>query len=367
MIFFIVGFSLHVFFQFLALTILLHYFWKDHSSKSRSLKQVSVIVTSRNEEFHLPDLLQSLGELDYPNDMIDFWMADDHSEDSTATILRDWCAKEPNRFFVPIKPEEVRKYHRNGKANALSILTSKAKGEIFFLTDADCVVPKSWIYEGVHSFSEKMDMLLGVTQVMSETAFGKFQEVDWWHTLGIVKVINDLNLGLTGLGNNMMVRRTSLQRVGGFENLPDSLTEDLALSRAIIKKGGQISQQVSPEVLAETKAEETWKEFLRQRKRWISGVVTLPWYCQVLLGLEFLFYPAVFALIWIDPFFGVPLWVLKVLMQSIFMISFASRAGKKVRLAYLLLFDFYQLFSALISFLYYFWPSKIDWKSRTYP
>ncbi|MDN3203036.1 glycosyltransferase [Algoriphagus sediminis] len=366
MIFLIVGLSVYASFQFLVLIFLLHFFWKNHHTEDKNPKRVSVLVTSRNEEVHLPQLLKSLEELDYPAEQIDFWMADDQSKDSTATILKNWCDKVQNRNFVAISESENGIYHGNGKSNALAILSKKAKGEIFFFTDADCVVPKTWILEGVSAIGDEMDMLLGVTQVRSKTLFGKLQEVDWWHTLGIVKVTSDMGLSLTGLGNNMLVRRESIKACGGFEGLSDSLTEDLALSQKILKNRGKIGQQVSAEILAYTKAEENWSDFLRQRKRWLSGVVTLPWYIQFLLGLELLFYPAIIGLVLISPFYGISLWVLKIFLQSIYLISFASKAGRKIPPMYLFLFDFYQLFTGLISIIYYFWPSKIVWKSRKY-
>jgi len=366
MIFLIVGLSVYASFQLMFLIFLLHSFWKNHHSGNEKLKRVSVLVTSRNEEVHLPQLLKSLEDLEYPADQIDFWMADDQSRDTTATILKNWCDKVENRNFIAISESENGSYHRNGKSNALAILSKKAKGEIFFFTDADCIVPKTWILEGVSAIADKMDMLLGVTQVRSKTLFGKLQEVDWWHTLGIVKVTNDIGLSLTGLGNNMLVRRESIEACGGFEGLSDSLTEDLVLSQEILKNGGKIGQQVSAEILAYTKAEENWSDFLRQRKRWLSGVVTLPWYFQVLLSLELLFYPAIIGLILISPFYGISLWFLKIFLQSFYLISFASKAGRKIPLTYLFLFDFYQLFTGLISIIYYFWPGKIVWKSRKY-
>ncbi|MFC3880271.1 glycosyltransferase [Algoriphagus namhaensis] len=367
MIWMLVVLSVYAILQFLVLTFCIQFKWKNWGRQGINECTASILIPCRNESRDLPYLLASLEKLDFPSEKLDVWLADDQSSDNTAKILSEWCSKAENRHFIQISADEEAKYHINGKANALAILSRKCEGEILFFTDADCEVPSKWLQEGVRSFPSDAGMLLGVTQVKSKGLFGKMQEVEWWHTLAIVKVTSDLGMGLTGLGNNMMVRKAALIQSGGFESLPDSLTEDLALSRQLVSQGYKVVQQVSPEILAKTKAERGIKNFLEQRKRWISGVVSLPWYFQLLLALELSFYPAIISLTILKLSLGLSIWGLKLLVQSIFIQVFASKAGQKVRLYQLYLFDFHQIVTAPLSILYYFWPSKISWKSRTYP
>lgn len=367
MIIFLSLLSIHVVNQFLVLILLQWLKWKNLNGENSLDSSVSILIPCRNESRDLPSLLASLEKLDFPSEKFDVWLADDQSSDNTAEILSKWCSKTENRHFIQISAEEEAKHHINGKANALAILSRKCEGEILFFTDADCAVPSTWLLEGVRSFPSDVGMLLGVTQVKSERLFGKMQEVEWWHTLAIVKVTSDLGMGLTGLGNNMMVRKTALIQSGGFESLPDSLTEDLALSRQLLSEGYKVAQQVSPEILTKTKAERGIKNFLEQRKRWISGVVSLPWYFQLLLGLELSFYPAIISLTILKLPLGLGIWGVKLLLQSVFIQIFASKAGQKVSWYQLFLFDFHQIVTAPLSILYYFWSSKISWKSRTYP
>lgn len=360
------GICVYVIAQFLLLIYAVRYQWQEHRRAEMQVVKLSILIPCRNEELDLPKLLASLERLDYPADAYDIWLADDQSTDSTAAILQAWSDAGANRHFVKISEDQERLYHVNGKANALAILAKKAEGELFFFTDADCQVPTSWLWEGQRSIPEDTAMLLGVTQVQDAGIFGQMQEVDWWHTLGIVKVMNDQKLGLTGLGNNMIVRKSALLESGGFESLPDSLTEDLALCRQLLKHGYLVSQQVSPELLAKTKAEPSFGAFLKQRKRWISGVVSLPWYWQLILALELSFYPAVITLLFFYPVFSLGLWGLKILVQGLFIRVFAAKAGQSVGWSKLVFFDFYQIITASISILYYFWPDKISWKSRKY-
>jgi cellulose synthase/poly-beta-1,6-N-acetylglucosamine synthase-like glycosyltransferase len=353
--------------QYLLLLFFLKVNWKNHFIQSVRTPKVSVLVAARNEEKHLPFLLQSLGKLNYPADQLEILIADDQSEDHTALIVGKWVDKAPNRKLISISSDQSQLDQKNGKANALAILSSYASGEFFFFTDADCEVPEDWVEEGIHCFDENTGLVLGITQVKSQSLFGKMQEIDWWNTLGIVKVVTDLGLPTTGLGNNMVIKREAYERCGGFEKIPFSLTEDLELSKAISKLGLKIRHQVSERILVKTKAEQDLKSLLRQRKRWMAGAMTLSFSWKIILGLQFLYYPAILVLLGIDWQLGCSILVFKILIQSLFLGCFSGKVMQKIGLLPLLLFDFYEIWSLSLTILYYFWPGQIEWKARKYP
>ncbi|MFC5625920.1 glycosyltransferase [Algoriphagus winogradskyi] len=354
--------------QFLLAWIRLHFFWKDHSKPlNEELPKVSVLVAARNEERDLPDLLRSFEKLDYPSDRIQFLFVDDQSSDATTAILKDWCEKKPNRSFLTISPSQTGLYNRNGKANALAILGDQATGEFYFYTDADCEVNPNWIQEGVSCFGEKTGVLIGITQVKAQKLLERFQEIDWWLTLGFVKVATDMGIQTTGLGNNMVISREAYEKSGGFKKLPFCLTEDLEISRAIRKSGFKIAHQVSSRMLAITKPEISFRALLVQRKRWMSGVMTLPFYWKFILALQVIYFVAIIGLILLRPSLGLSLAWIKIFLQSIFLIGLTRKSGVKISWFPLLLFDFYNFNTILLTILYYFWPSKTKWKSRIYP
>ena len=364
----IIFFLFLVILQYLLLHLFIKTYWKDYSKakKNNELPSVSILIPARNEEQVLPRLLNSLQNIDYPSEKLEFILADDNSQDKSAEILEKWCEKSENRNFISLKPELFPKLHANGKASALAHMTKQAKGKYLFLSDADCVFNPFWLREGVKCISEQGGMLLGVTQVKGRGWLSKMQEIDWWHTLGIVKVSNDLGFGTTGLGNNMIVGKEELKESGGFEGLPESLTEDLELCRAFLKKGFPVYQQVSDKMLVQTKAEENWEALVRQRKRWLSGVLTLPFHWLFLLGLQALFYPLVFILISWDLNLGICVWLVKIAFQSMFISSFSRKAGQKISFLSLVIFDFYQILASTLSILSYIWSKEISWKQRSY-
>ncbi|MCE7053951.1 glycosyltransferase [Algoriphagus sp. AGSA1] len=353
--------------QFCTLLIRIGFFWKNHSNPPSELPPVSVLVAARNEEAYLPDLLRSLENIDYPADKVEFLFADDQSSDRTTEILEHWCALAPNRSFISIGSSQTALYNENGKANALGILAEKAKGDYYFFTDADCEVGGEWIREGIGSFSGNIGLLIGVTQVKAGSMLGRLQELDWWLTLGFVKVATDLQIQTTGLGNNMVISQEAYVQCGGFKNLPFCLTEDLEISRAIQKEGYGIAHQVSLGILVKTKPETSLRSLMRQRKRWMHGMMTLPLYWKVVLGLQTGYYLGLIGLLILMPKVGLALALIKIAIQGLFLNGFANKAGQKINWIYLLFFDFYSSITTLLTILYYFWPSKTNWKARIYP
>ena len=354
--------------QFVIALIRVKFFWKNHQKKlPQELPLVSVLVAVRNEETDLPVLLRSFNQLDYPIERIQFLFADDQSSDRTTDILEDWCAENINGSFLTINSSQTALYNKNGKANALAILDEKATGDYYFFTDADCEVNPNWIREGIGAFDGNVGLVIGITQVKAASWMEKFQEIDWWLTLGFVKVATDLTIKTTGLGNNMVMSKEAYQRSGGFRKLPFCLTEDLEISRAIQREGFEIAHQLSPRMLAMTKSETSFRNLLNQRKRWMSGVMTLPFYWKLVLSLQVLYFVALIGLIVLQPSFGLSVGLAKILLQGMFLRRIARKAGAKISWKYVLVFDFYNFNTTVLTILYYFWPSKTKWKSRIYP
>jgi cellulose synthase/poly-beta-1,6-N-acetylglucosamine synthase-like glycosyltransferase len=93
-----------------------------------------------------------------------------------------------------------------------------------------------------------------------------------------MQTVSDLKLPVSTMGNNMLVTRAAYEATGGYENMPFSVTEDVQLLKAAIKKGFRSCNIFHPGVLALSAPALTWRELLHQRKRWMQGIWHLPWY-----------------------------------------------------------------------------------------
>lgn len=340
-------------------------FDKYAKSQKPDFPKVSILIPCRNEALNLPRCLASLEKLDYPKDRILFIFGNDRSTDGTEPILREWVADKFNSRLVQIIEGDSKR--RNGKANALSQMAKSAEGDFYLFTDADCAVPASWI-NSILLAQKNSDagIVTGITHIGSDAVFGKMQALDWWLSLGMVKVMNDLGISVTSMGNNMMITKKAYDSVGGFEGIPFSLTEDFEMGKAIEKKGFKAIHHVSGENLIETFPQQDFKGLLGQRKRWMYGAMGLPVYWRTVLAIQVLFFPAIVYLCFLHPFEGVTVWLIKVAIQSLFIYLFSLKTGQKLKIASLFLFEIYYLFTSWSTIVYYFWPSKTDWKGRKY-
>ncbi|NHE59530.1 glycosyltransferase [Cyclobacterium plantarum] len=350
--------------QYLMLWLLIRFNFRNHGACTSELPKVNILIPCRNEAHNLPACLKSLEDLKYPEDKIHFFLADDHSEDQTEAILADWAAAGNNRHLVQL--EHRPGAEENGKAVALAAMVSCVKEGLLLFTDADCVVPPLWAEKMCLAYQEDFGLLTGTTMISGNHLFHLMQSMDWWLTLGKVKAVADMGFSLTAMGNNMLVGQKAYWQSGGFLVVKDQVTEDLALSKILFQQGYRPAHLVSKDVLVKTKPEKNFISLMEQRKRWARGAFSLPWYWQLLLGLQLAFYLALLVGLIHSFWLAAGIWGVKICFQSLFISTFAGKTETKIGLLPLLGFEIYNWLVSWSTVLYYFWPSGIKWKNRKY-
>ena len=135
-----------------------------------SLPNVSVIVAAKNEEAYLPGLISDLQNQDYPVERLEIIIVDDHSSDSTSTLIKDAGG---NNYILS---------NGIGKKQAIASGLAHAKGELIITTDADCRLNRNWLRVYTEKFiSEKADLIIG--QVKPQHYRGllnTFQELEFY-------------------------------------------------------------------------------------------------------------------------------------------------------------------------------------------
>ncbi|MGB4308918.1 MAG: glycosyltransferase, partial [Candidatus Cloacimonadaceae bacterium] len=104
------------------------------SEESDQTPGISVIVAARDEEHNLPRLLKSLDKLNYPKDLYEVIIINDHSTDGTLEILANHKA-DYNFHYIDWQGEQE---GVTGKKAALLQGINAAKHDILAFTDADC-------------------------------------------------------------------------------------------------------------------------------------------------------------------------------------------------------------------------------------
>lgn len=324
---------------------------------------VSILIAARNEEATILACLGAVSQLHYPVNSIDVLIGNDQSTDQTAARVIEFVRENPTFRLVNIM-ESVDGLP--GKANVLAQLARQAKGQYLFFTDADTRVSPDWITEMLRSFTDSTGVVTGVTLPEGVSVFHKLQTLDWLYNLTLTHLVGSVGMPITAMGNNMAVSKKAYEAVGGYESLPFSVTEDYALFRAILAKGYGLRNLLSESVLARTEPVDTFMSFLQQRKRWMRGATALPGWIVGLLYGNYLAGPVLLLLGWYSPVLAIGLYLSRLLVQTMILSLGLSRLRQTRLWLYALLFDGYQLIMGPIAVVFYWLPTKIDWKGRTY-
>lgn len=347
----------------LALVVLL--FISSKKSKSaKSIKEeprVSVVVAARNEANNIEKCISHLIRQDYQN--FEVLIGNDASSDETLSLAKISSEEDERIQILDITTQLGR---AKGKSNVLAQLIRLTKGDIILVTDADTAVPESWISTMVAAFEENTGIVTGVTLVKGKSLWARFQQIDWVYALLLVFKVSNIGFPVTSMGNNMAFRKVVYDAIGGYENLPFSITEDFQLFKSIIAKDWGFKNLFSNEVLAITSPAETWGALLYQRKRWMRGAMEVPWYFKFLLFTQAFYYPTIAIIIIVDPMIGLSFLVLKFFIQSIFIYRGFKLLKSTISLVGLLLFEVYSSVLTLMLLFFYILPIKIKWKERDY-
>ena len=260
---------------------------KVRTGFSKKKPFVSVVIAARNESASIGSCLRALQKQDYPTDLFEVIVVDDRSEDETADVLAHFQSDWKNMKVIKVDrvPEDV-----SPKKNALSKAIDHSSGEIILQTDADCIVPETWISGMVSCFEESVSMVTGVAPYFTGSGtLNSFirHEYLWNVTLSAGSIA--LGHGTHATGRNLGFRRQVFNSIGGYGSSKTVLSGDdtLLLHRIqkIRKKGVATMPDKSTHVY--TRAPEDLKSFVQQRIRHMS---TGKYFDPVLIGIGVIVY-----------------------------------------------------------------------------
>ena len=325
---------------------------------------VSVLVAVRNEAMTIERCLEALVCLNYPKDKIEILIGNDDSTDSTEDIVNDFIKDIPNARLFNVKNFEST---TQGKARVLSCLSQEMKGEYMFVTDADIKVNPEWINGLLSEMKEEVALVSGVTMMEYDGFFSTLQALDWIYVQAKLQAVEAIGLQVTAIGNNMAIRKSTYDLIGGYEKIPFSTTEDFALFCAVRENGFETKTIAKKETLAYTLPLEKFKTLLHQRKRWATGVIKVPKVLVAILLLHSMFFPAFLMGLWFSWELTVMLLVVKMMLQYAIIRKLVIEIGEKPKLGLRYFYwEIYTWLFPLLLMIYYALPMKYVWKGRKY-
>ena len=272
---------------------------------------ISILAPAFNEESTIEASLRALLALQYPS--LEIIVISDGSKDRTVQVLIERFDLVPVKTIYEqrIKTKPVRSLYRSatypalvvvdkengGKADALNVGLSFAKGELVCAMDADTLIEADGLQRMVRPFLYATDVVAtgGTIRVVngSEVKFGRVVKTRVpTNAIAGMQVVEYLRaflfgrLGWNRLGGNIIIsgafglfRRDAVVNSGGY--LHDTVGEDmelvLRLKRLSYERGGPGKIAFVPDPVAWTEVPESLKVLGRQRDRWHRGLADVLW------------------------------------------------------------------------------------------
>ena len=210
-------------------------------------QKISVIIAARNEEKHLPELLDILLNQNYEKNKYEIIVADDRSIDRTSEIVEQLQKNHSNLKLVKIHKENK---EIMGKKGALDAAIKEAKYDILAFTDADCLPSKNWLSEINRHFTTDTDFISGYSPLIVKNKFLFFlKNLERASIFAITAGGFGWNSGITCTARNMAYRKSLFNKVNGFSGIGylSSGDDDLMLQKMLkyIKKMNFMFSQCS--------------------------------------------------------------------------------------------------------------------------
>jgi len=235
---------------------------------------VSVIIPIHNETGRMDGLLKSIGRQVYGRAEIIF--VDDRSTDGSVQKLKDFTGGRPGMQILQLTENPGPNYKQYALNRGIELST----GDYILFTDADCEIPPNWISSMVKRINDPgVGAVLGPVfrKIEGRGFFSLYQCFE--HAVRFFYLAASTGLGAAGggFGNNLIIRRESLDAIGGYASVPPSPTEDAALiSKIRAETKFKIRAGIGADLHVVTYNETGWQNLITQTLRWNNGGLFSP-------------------------------------------------------------------------------------------
>ena len=209
--------------------------------------RVVCVMPARNESETIARAVASLAKQEYPGELR-IVIVDDHSEDATTDLARTAAQQAGATERVRILRAKTLQSGWTGKLWALQQGIASCEGdapEFFWFTDADIAhVPDTLARLVSRAERQRLD-LVSLMVLLQAKSFAERLLIPpflyFFLKLYPPRWIADTKARMAGAaGGCVLLRRTALERIGGFAAIHGEVIDDCALARAVKRSGGTI-------------------------------------------------------------------------------------------------------------------------------
>ena len=243
-------------------------FYKTPEPILKNYPLVTIAVPAWNEENTIIPTLRCILDQNYPERNIEVIVVDDKSKDKTNYLVKDFISKNKS-FNIKL----INHKKNTGKAGALNSALRVAKGEFFWVYDADSFASRDLLRNLVKRFYEPENKdvaaVVAITLIKNDGNWvSKMQRLEYVMASFVRKLLGSVDtLHIT---NALTLFKTAtIKKIGGFD--VGNLTEDFEMAMKLRYNGFRI-------VMCEngnfhTNVPATIKRMWLQRVRWFRGFI----------------------------------------------------------------------------------------------
>lgn len=245
----------------------------DLAMTASDVPLVSVLVPARNEQHRvLPECIRSILAQDYG--CFEVIAVNDRSTDATGEIL-DTIAESDARLRVFAGEEPPPGWL--GKSYAMQQAFNHSRGEWILATDADMIFDKAALRTAMASTLDRQGDAMTLIPYFEALSFWERVMIPTWVWVLVMftlcyRISNPKTRGAVGIGGFFLMRRSVLERVGGYEALRDEVLEDVRLAEMIKRSGARLFTEHAPGLLRTRMYRNFGEMWECSTKNWFAGM-----------------------------------------------------------------------------------------------
>lgn len=326
-------------------------FYKFPAQVNDEQPPVSVIIAARNEYHNLEKNLKAVLEQDYPN--FEVIVVNDCSWDDSQKLLEYYQEVYPHLKICKLIEQEK---YPTGKKFAITIGIKAAKNNHLLFTDADCMPASAhWIASIMQAYKPNAQIVLGFSPYQKKKGLlNLFIRYEGGLTALKYFCAALSNNAFMGVGRNLSYEKELFFKHKGFASHQHIMSGDDDLFVNEAANNYNVSIQINPDSFVYTAPKESFDAYSRQKSRHLStGKYYKPkhkWLLGGFYAAQIIFYPALIALCFIQPFWQLPtgLIVLKTLVQTAIFYPALKKLKQQQITWFLPVLDFLYIFYLLV-------------------